>query len=331
LFKRNSVFKNESLISMTSKIVVTDGFTLNPGDLSWKPFEEFGKVDIFERTRPDQLLQRCSGASVIITNKTPVSSEIIHAHSDLKIIAVTATGYNVVDIGAAKQKGIIVCNVPGYGTDSVAQHTFALLLELTNHVGKNATSVNKGDWSRSKDWCYVDSPITELSGKILGIVGYGKIGQRVAAIGRAFGMEVIYSNPSTRRSEHQFASLEELFKSSDVVSLHCPLNETNHSFVNELLLSLMKPSAFLINTARGQLINEADLANALMKGRLAGAALDVLAKEPPSSENPLIGLPNCIITPHNAWLSVEARNRIMNVTFENVKAALAGSPQNVVS
>jgi glycerate dehydrogenase len=313
------------------KIIVTDGFTLNPGDLSWKPFETFGDVQIFDRTSQSELLARCKDATIIITNKTAVDASAIHSLDHLQLIAVTATGYNIIDTNSAKEKNIKVCNVPGYGTESVAQHTIALLLELTNHVGKNSRSVAAGDWSRSIDWCYVDAPITELAGKTMGIVGYGKIGQRVAAIARAFGMKIIYSNPTTKKSEHQFTSLEELFTSSDVISLHCPLSENNYGFVNANLLSLMKPGALLINTARGQLVNESDLANALRSGILAGAALDVLAKEPPSEGNPLIGLVNCIITPHNAWLSVEARKRIMNVTFANVKAALSGNSQNVVN
>jgi glycerate dehydrogenase len=313
------------------KIVVTDGFTLNPGDLSWKPFETFGELFIHDRTPQHLLLDRCDGAEIIITNKTPIDAYTIERIRSLRIIAVTATGYNVVDAMAAKKQGIIVCNVPGYGTDSVAQHTFALLLELTNHVGKNSSSVQQGAWGRSIDWCFVDSPITELSGKTFGIVGYGKIGQKVAQIASAFGMSVLCYNPSPGNAKAKFVTLEQLFSLSDVVSLHCPLTATNHSFVNHKLLFLMKTGAFLINTARGQLVNENDLAMALTQKRLAGAALDVLAQEPPSTDNPLIGLPNCIITPHNAWLSTEARTRIMQTTLRNISMALSGNPENVVN
>jgi glycerate dehydrogenase len=313
------------------QIVITDGYTLNPGDLSWKPFEALGEVVLYDRTPEELVSERCRHANVIITNKTPVSSSVIASASALKVIAVTATGYNVIDVDAAAKKAIPVCNVPGYGTDSVAQHTFALLLELTNHVGKNAFSVHQGDWSRSADWCYSKGPITELSGKTLGIIGFGRIGQRVAGIAQAFGMNVVYADRSDKSSSAPRVSLEELFSQSDVVSLHCPLKDDNHSFVNERLLSRMKPGAFLVNTARGQLINEQDLATALRNGAIAGAALDVLSKEPPPPNHPLLGLPTCLITPHTAWLSLEARRRIMDTTYDNVAQALAGKPQNNVN
>lgn len=309
-------------------IVITDADTLNPGDLSWKQFESLGEVIIFDKTGEEIITERCKAATVIITNKTPISKSTIEAAHKLKVIAVTATGYNVIDVDAAKKNQILVCNVPAYGTDSVAQHTFALLLELTNHVGKNTASVSKGDWSKSNKWCYSKSPIIELSGKTLGLIGYGKIGQKVAELARAFGMKIIYFRPSAKTLSH---SMEEIFQQSDFVSLHCPLKSDNHSFVNERLLSLMKPSAFLINTSRGQLINESDLALALKDRKIAGAALDVLSMEPPLENNPLIGLLNCIITPHTAWLSFEARKRIMEATFANVQSALNSKPQNVVN
>lgn len=313
------------------QIVITDGFTLNPGDLSWTPFEGLGEVVIHDRTPEDEVRERCRNAAVIITNKTPVSSAVIEAAAGLKVIAVTATGYNIVDVEAAAKRGIPVCNVPGYGTDSVAQHTFALLLELANHAGRNSVSVHQGEWGRSADWCYSKAPLTELSGKTFGIIGYGRIGQKAGEIARAFGMNVIYSSRSDKGGDAKRVSIEEIFSQSDVVSLHCPLTSDNHSFVNERLLSRMKPTAFLINTARGQLIHEHDLAAALKNKILAGAALDVLSKEPPSPENPLIGVPSCIITPHTAWLSFEARQRIMDITFSNVKQVLAGEQQNVVN
>jgi glycerate dehydrogenase len=312
-------------------IVVTDGHTLNPGDLSWKQFEAMGKIVVYDRTSGADALNRCKDATVIITNKTLIPSTVIHFAENLKLIAVTATGFNNVDIEAARQKQIPVCNVPGYGTDSVAQHTFALILELTNYVGKNSSSVTNGEWFRSEDWCYTKTPITELSGKTIGIIGFGKIGQKVAAIASAFGMTVIYHSNHEKSGIGDKATLDEVFAQSDIVSLHLPLKTDNHAFVNLRLISLMKPSAFLINTARGQLIHERDLADALKAGKIAGAALDVLSQEPPSIENPLIGLSNCIITPHNAWLSIEARKRIMNITCENVRTALSGNPQNIVN
>jgi glycerate dehydrogenase len=313
------------------KIVVTDGYTLNPGDLSWDALHRFGEVTVYDRTGLSQIHERCVDATIIVTNKTSIDESMISKLKRLKIIAVTATGYNVVDVAAAKRNQIFVCNVPGYGTDSVAQHTFALLLELTNRVGKNSQSVANGEWSSSIDWCFVDAPITELSGKTLGVVGYGKIGERVSKIAETFGMEVIYHSPSKKTTHRKLVTLEELFTASDVVSLHCPLTESNKSFVNANLLSLMKPSSFLVNTSRGQLINEHDLAAALRTHKIAGAALDVLSQEPPPTGHPLIGLQNCIITPHNAWLSVEARQRILAITVDNIAKALSGRPQNIVN
>jgi glycerate dehydrogenase len=311
-------------------IVITDGYTLNPGDLDWSAFNKLGSVTLYDRTAKDQIIGRCKDATVIITNKTAIDAQTIHECVKLKVIAVTATGYNVVSVAAAKSKGVVVCNVPAYGTDSVAQHTFAMLLELTNHVGDNNALVQKGEWASNIDWCFTKKPLIELSGKTLGIVGYGKIGQKVAEIGAAFGMKVIYINPSGRSGIGQAVSLEKLFTESDVVTLHLPLKEDNKAFVNSSLLSLMKPSAFLINTSRGQLIDESDLAHALKNRMIAGAALDVLSVEPPPQNHPLIGISTCLITPHNAWLSFEARQRIMNMTLQNVEMALAGSPQNLV-
>lgn len=314
------------------KLIITDGYTLNPGDLSWKSLEEFGEVVIYDRTAAAEVTTRCREASVIITNKTPVTREAIDAAKDLKVIAVTATGYNIVDVAAAAERQIVVCNVPGYGTDSVAQHTFALLLELTNHVGMNAATVSDGDWSRSNDFAYTARPLVEISGKTLGIVGFGRIGQKVAEIAHAFGMNVIYQSNRTVPSAYaRPVSLDALFAAADFISLHCPLKADNQEFVNASLLSRMKPGACLINTARGQLIHERDLAEALKRHDIGGAALDVLSVEPPPADHPLIGLPNCLITPHNAWMSLEARQRIMNTTIENVRQALQGNAINVVN
>jgi len=312
------------------KIVITDGHTLNPGDLSWESIEMFGEIELYPRTSPADVVRRCKDADIIVTNKTPVRAEAIRAAKHLKGIAVTATGYNIIDIAAAREVGVPVCNVPGYGTNSVAQHTFALILELASRVGMHAQSVAGGEWVRSEDFCYTVAPLIELYGKTLGIVGYGSIGKRVAEIAGCFGMRVIYS-ASSREKYPDSVSLETVFRESDFISLHCPLTKSNEKFVNRSLLQLMKPSAFLVNTARGQLINEIDLRDALLTGTIAGAALDVLSTEPPPADNPLLGLQKCIITPHNAWCSLEARKRIMETTRQNIAAILAGKPVNVVS
>jgi glycerate dehydrogenase len=313
------------------QIVITDGYALNPGDLSWRAFDQLGDITYYDRTLPDQAKDRCRDADVIITNKTTIDGETIETASNLKIIAVTATGYNIVDIAAARKRGIPVCNVPEYGTDSVAQHAFALLLELTNHVGRHARTVNEGEWQKSIDWCYAKAPLIELKDKTLGLIGFGRIAQQMTRIARAFGMQVLYYSRSAKSTLARAVPMDTIFEESDFVSLHCPLTPENHSFVNGRLFSLMKPSAYLINTARGQLIHEMDLAAALGNGDIAGAALDVLAMEPPPADHPLIQLSNCLITPHNAWMSREARERIMQTTFANVKAALAGTPVHVVN
>jgi glycerate dehydrogenase len=314
------------------KIVVTDGFTLNPGDLSWEGVKHFGDITIYDRTAGSRVVERCRDAEIIITNKTPVQKTIIQQLPSLKLICVTATGYNIVDTAAARERNIPVCNVPAYGTYSVAQHSFALILEITNHVALHAASVQQGDWLKSADWCYTKAPLTELAGKIIGIVGMGNIGQQVARIAIAMGMGVIFN--SGHKKEISFAtyvSKEDLFKHSDFISLHCPLTPDNKEFVNAQLLSLMKPTAWLINTARGQLINEKDLANALNNGRIGGAALDVLSVEPPKPDNPLLSAKNCILTPHNAWASKEARERILRITIENIQSFAEGKPQHVVN
>lgn len=313
------------------EIVITDGYTLNPGDLNWKPFNALGDVKYYDRSTAAEMQVRCYNADIIVTNKTPVGADIIKTAGNLQLIAVSATGYNNIDLAAASKKGIIVCNVPAYGTYSVAQQVFSLLLHLTNHVSMNAASVAAGEWQSAKDWCYTLQPIMELKDKTMGIVGFGKIGKQVGLIAQAFGMNVIYHGGREQLENTQFVNLHELFMKSDVVSLHCPLTKDNKGFINKELLGLMKPAAFLINTARGQLINEKDLGLALHQGRLAAAALDVLSTEPPEKNHPLIGLKNCIITPHTAWISAEARRRIMQVTLENIRAFVNGNPQNVVN
>jgi glycerate dehydrogenase len=312
------------------KIIITDGHTLNPGDLSWKDIEKAGVIEYNDRMASIETIAKTFSADIIIANKTIINEDVINAASHLKMIAVTATGYNNIDIAAAKNKGIVVCNVPGYGTKSVAQHTFALILELTNNAGIHAASVAKGEWQATKDWCYSIKPMMELAGKKIGIIGMGKIGNQVAAIANAFGMEVIYYGGSSNEAFCKKVSLYDVFMQADVVSLHCHLTANNGAFVNKELLSLMKPSAFLINTARGQLINEKDLSQVLYQNKIAGAAVDVLSNEPPEKDNPLVHLPNCIITPHNAWMSRESRQRIMDMTFQNIHAFINGKPQNVV-
>ncbi|GAC1450921.1 MAG: D-2-hydroxyacid dehydrogenase [Chitinophagaceae bacterium] len=314
------------------KIVVTDGYTLNPGDLSWERIKTLGELEVFNRTPAELIVERCREAGIVLTNKVAFNKTTLNSLPKLKLISVLATGYNVIDTAAAKDQNIIVCNVPGYGTASVAQHVFALLLELTNHVGKNAITVAAGKWQQSADWCYTEAPVTELDGKTFGVVGFGNIGRRVAAIARAFGMKVLYYNPRDKETAlAKLTDINTLFSSSDVVSLHCPLTAENAGFVNAALLSKMKPSAVLINTARGQLINEQDLAGALNKGIIKAAALDVLSKEPPVGSNPLLTAKNCLVTPHNAWISKEARERIMQVTEKNIIAFITKAPVNTVS
>jgi glycerate dehydrogenase len=313
------------------KIIITDGHTLNPGDLTWEEMKTLGELSYYARIAADELTDRCLEAAVIVTNKTPITEKTIAAARQLKLIAVTATGYNVVDTVAARKHGVLVCNVPVYGTDSVAQHAFSLLLELTNQVGRHERSVRNGEWTRSLDWCYTKTPVIELKDKMIGIVGYGKIGKQVAVIAKAFGMKVIFYNMSRTTGEATGTSLVELFSKSDFISVHCPLTAGNQSFINKDLLLRMKSSAFLINTSRGQLINEPDLAEALQQKILAGAALDVLSSEPPPEHHPLIGLSNCTITPHLAWVSLEARQRIMTTTVENIRRVFSGNPQNVVN
>jgi len=314
------------------KIVVTDGYALNPGDLSWKSLEAIGNLQVYDRTPSSLVTERCLDADIILTNKVPLNKETIDKLRHAKLISVLATGYNIVDVAAAKEKGITVCNVPDYGTDSVAQHTFALILELVNATGANAASVANGEWVTSEDFAYSRKPLIELAGKTIGIVGFGNIGQQTARIARAFGMKVVYTGPRKKETDlGDYYPMEALFEHSDVISLHCPLKPENKEFVNSSLLSLMKPSAFIVNTARGQLINEQELADALNNGVIAGAALDVLSTEPPPANNPLLSAKNVIITPHNAWMSKEARERIMKITAENLKAFLNGKPIHVVN
>jgi glycerate dehydrogenase len=317
-------------------ITITDGHTLNPGDLSWNWLEKYGKTTIFDRTAPsiDNYVERCQHSEVIIINKSGIvlNDDLFKQLPHLKLIMVTATGYNIIDVIAARRHNIAVCNVPGYGTASVAQHTIALLLELANRVGAHSQAVSDGEWAQSIDWCFTKSHIIELSNKTLGIIGFGEIGQKVAEIAKALGMNILYNSNSPKNNEiGKFVELEFLVKNSDFISLHCPANEKTMKMVNANFLKTMKKTAFLLNTSRGQLIDEQALANALNNLDIAGAALDVLSQEPPKANNPLLSAKNCIITPHNAWISLEARQRIMNILEKNLKTYLSGNPINIVN
>lgn len=316
------------------KLVVLDGHTLNPGDLSWDPLPAGAEFRVFDRTSPDQLYERCKDADILLTNKTPLTSSVLKALPSLKYIGVLATGYNVVDVEQAARQNIVVTNVPAYGVNSVAQLVFALILELCNHVGQHSDAVRSGAWSHSLDWCFWQTPLVELHRKTLGIIGYGRIGQSVAHLGQAFGMNVVVtSGRSSANQTHgvRWVTLDEVFVQSDIVSLHCPLNASTKGMVHAERLARMKREAFLINTSRGGLVVEEDLADALNTERIAGAGLDVLSKEPPPESNPLLRAKNCIVTPHLAWATREARGRLMATALANVTAWLSGTPQNVVN
>jgi len=314
-------------------LVVLDGFTLNPGDLSWAGLEALGRCTIYDRTPPADVLSRAADAEIVLTNKTPLTRDIIQRLPRLQYIGVLATGTNVVDLDAARARRIPVANVPTYGTRSVAQFTFALLLELAQQVGHHARTVREGRWTRSVEWCYWDYPLIELDGLALGVVGFGRIGRAVADLGAAFRMRVLACDPSTGAGQQRvrFVDMDTLFRDSDVVSLHCPLTPQTAKLVNPQRLALMKPTAFLLNTSRGPLVDEAALAEALNAGCLAGAAVDVLSVEPPPATNPLLTARNCLVTPHMAWGTRAARARLMDIAVENVRAFLQGAPRNVVN
>jgi glycerate dehydrogenase len=317
------------------RIVMLDGHTLNPGDLSWEPIGRIGQLIVHDRTPPALLLERARNAEILLTNKVPIDAQALAQLSTLKLICVTATGYNIIDVDAAREHGILVCNVPEYSTGSVAQFVFALLLELCNRVGTHDAAVHDGQWVDSVDWTFRKTALLDLAGRTIGIVGFGRIGQKVAHIARAFDMQVMAtSTPRTRQQDHptvRFADIAQVFTAADVVSLHVPQTPQTTGMVNRALLRSMKQGAFLINTARGGLINEPDLAEALHEGVIAGAALDVLAHEPMRPDDPLRHAPNCIITPHIAWSSIEARQRLMQMTVDNINAYLWGHPINVVN
>jgi glycerate dehydrogenase len=317
------------------KIVVLDGYTLNPGDNPWNEMARLGDLTVYERTRGEQIVERAYDAAIVLTNKTPLAATTLAQLPRLRFVAVLATGYNVVDVAAARARGIPVSNVPEYGTASVAQHVFALLLELCHHVALHDAAVKAGEWIRAVDFCFWKTPPLELSGLTMGIVGLGRIGRRVGALAHAFGMNVLAAG-GTRREDPGYrpfawTTVPHLFGAADVISLHCPLTADNVHFVNRDRLQHVRPSAFFINVARGGLVDEAALAEALNTGRLAGAAVDVVSAEPMHADNPLRGARNCIITPHIAWASLAARRRLMVATANNVEAFIAGRPINVVN
>ena len=309
------------------KIVVLDGYGLNPGDLSWKGIKALGELTVYDRTSPSELMERSEGAEALITNKTLITAENMEALPELKYIGVLATGYNVVDIEAAKARGIVVTNIPAYSTSSVAQMVFAHILNITQRVGHYAEEDSKGRWTNNADFCYWDTDLVELDGKKMGIVGFGNIGQATARIAQAFGMEVLLYTSKEQSALPQGmrkVALDELFAESDVISLHCPLTPDTKEMVNAERLKLMKPGAILVNTGRGPLVNEQDLADALNEGRIAAAGLDVLSVEPANADNPLLGAKNCFITPHIAWATKEARTRLMQIAVQNLKSYQEG-------
>lgn len=316
------------------KIVVLDGHALNPGDLSWDCLRQFGEVTVYDRTPEDMVVNRIGDADIILLNKVVITADILDRCPSVKLICVLATGYNVVDHEAARLRGIPVCNVPAYGTDAVAQFTFALLLEICHQVGHHDQAVHAGRWADSPDFCFWDTPQMELAGKTIGIIGFGRIGRAVGRIARAFGMNVLAYNRSRcveGAAIGEYVSLEELLQRSDVVSLHCPLTTENRHMINKDTIRMMKDGAILLNTARGPLVDEQALCDALSDGKLRFAAADVAAVEPIPTDSPLLRAPNCILTPHMAWAPVESRQRILDCTVASIRAFMAGSPRNTVN
>ena len=319
------------------KIVVLDGYTLNPGDLSWETLEAFGELQVFDRTpyEPKKIVEAIGDAEIIFSNKTPLPKEVLLQVPTVKYIGVLATGFNIVDLKTAQEMGMLVTNIPSYGTTAVAQMTMALLLEMCHHVGEHNRAVKNGKWSKSKDFCFWDYPLMELEGKTLGLIGFGRIGQATAKLAEAFGMKIL-TTVSRKRPEFETKNcnqvdLDELLDRSDVVSLHCPLTPETEGIINAGNISKMKNGAMIINTSRGQLIVEADLKEALDNGKIAFAAVDVVSEEPISPDNALLQAANCIITPHIAWAPKESRSRLLNTAIENLEAFLNGNPKNVVN
>ncbi len=317
------------------KIVVLDGHTLNPGDLNWEGLKELGETVVYDRTPTELTVERIADAEIVITNKTAIDRKVLDACPALRYVGVLATGYNVVDVEAAKERGIAVTNIPDYGTGAVAQFAIALLLEISHGIGEHDRSVKNGEWSASPDFCYWKQPLMELEGKTMGIIGFGRIGRRTGRIAQALGMRVLASG-SRRRPELEsdtmkYVEMNELMETSDVISLHCPLTEKTKGVINRDSIARMKDGVIIINTSRGPLIVEQDLAEALNSGKVRAAGLDVVSTEPVSSDNPLLSARNCIITPHIAWAPIEARGRLMDIAVENLRRFLAGTPVNVVN
>ena len=314
------------------KIVVLDGYVLNPGDLSWKPLESLGSVTVYDRTPAEKIVERIADADIILTNKTPITRQTLLDCPSVKYVGALATGFNTIDIAAAKELGVAVTNVPAYSTEAVAQFTMALLLEVCHHVGEHSRGVMAGDWVRSIDFCYWQYPQIELAGKTFGIIGMGKIGQAAGKLADAFGMKVLYHAHHPRELPYPatFCSLEDLLAQSDVISLHCPLTDETAAIINPHTISMMKKDAILLNTARGPLVDEQAVADALKEGKLTGYAADVVGREPMAADSPLLGAPRCILTPHIAWASHAARGRLMDVAIGNVFAFCEGKRQNRV-
>ena len=315
-------------------IVVLDGYTENPGDLSWGAFEELGELTVYDRTPEEEIVARIGSAEAVIVNKTPITRATLDACPGIRYIGVLATGYNVVDVAAAKERGIPVCNVPTYGTASVGQFAIGLLLEICHHIGAHSDSVHAGDWERSADWCYWNYPLIELDGKTLGVIGFGRIGQATARIAKAMGMNVLAydSHPSeSGRALGEYVDLDTLLRTSDVIALHCPLFPETQGIIDRDAIAKMKDGVIILNNSRGPLIVEQDLADALNSGKVAAAGLDVVSTEPIRADNPLLSARNCIITPHISWAAKEPRERIMTASVENLRAFLNGAPIHVVN
>ncbi len=317
------------------KIVVLDGYTENPGDLSWSGLEALGELKVYDRTPEEEIVKRIGNAEIVITNKTPVSADTMEKCPSIRYIGVLATGYNVIDTDTAKAKGIVVSNIPTYGTDAVGQFAIALLLEICHHIGHHSEAVHKGRWENNKDWCFWDYPLIELAGKTMGIVGYGRIGQTTGRIAQSMGMKVLaydaYKNPALENENCHYAELDEVLSQSDVIALHCPLFPSTEGMINKDTIAKMKDGVIILNNSRGPLIVEQDLADALVNRKVYAAGLDVVSTEPIRGDNPLLNAPNCIITPHISWAPKESRQRLMDIAVNNVKAFLDGEPVNVVN
>ena len=316
------------------KIVVLDGYTENPGDLSWEGLERLGEVTVYDRTAPGEAAERIGGASLVLTNKTPITREVLESCGNVRYIGVLATGYNVVDVQAARERGIVVTNIPAYGTEAVGQYAIALLLEICSQVGHHSRAVHEGRWESCRDFCFWDYPLIELAGKTMGIVGFGRIGRTVARIAQALGMNILacanHPNPAYENESCRYASLEEVLAQSDVISLHCPLTKETEGLINRDTIGKMKDGVILLNNSRGPLVVEEDLAEALKTGKVYAAGVDVVSTEPIRGDNPLLAAPNCFITPHISWAPRETRQRLMDIAVQNLKSYLEGWPENVV-